>query len=116
MDRARAREPALITRGAPWPPPTDAGTLPGGGPPEDFDFHTTGIALDLLKPADPGRRKRLDYALGFLEDRRIVWRTHKKAGERGQPPHYHVVPNPRHAGTLSRIAASGRVPPLPAGL
>lgn len=81
----------------PWPPDPDALPPPGGGPPPDFDYHTTGLAFDLLWPEDPRDRKILDYAIGFWEDRQVLARREERdAG----PRRWHLVPNPRYATTL----------------
>jgi hypothetical protein len=87
------------------PPPPEHRTLPGGGPPPDFDFHTTGLAFDLLRPANNRERKVLEYALGYLSDRHALWWMDDK--ERG-PRHYHVVPNPRFRNALGEIGLGGR--------
>jgi hypothetical protein len=107
--RAKALHPPPPPKGRLWPPDPEAQTLPGGGPPADFDYHTTGLAFDLLRPADSLPRKILEYALGALQDRQIVlWVDAKDRGER----RYHVVPNPRYAAALAKIAATGQAPRL----
>lgn len=108
--QAKALHPPPPPKGLIWPPDPDAQTLPGGGPPADFDYHTTGLAFDLLRPADSRQRKILEYALGALQDRQIVlWVDAKDRGER----RYHVVPNPRYAQALAKVAATGQAPRLP---
>ena len=105
-------EPRLrpLPREPRWPPDPEALTRPGGGPPVGFDYHTAGIVFDVLTPRDPKQRKLLDYALGYLNNRRIVyWFSPRDRGER----RYHVVPNPRYAAALARIAQTGQVPALP---
>jgi hypothetical protein len=81
--------------------------------PPDFDFHTTGLALDIRKPDSLLDRKILDYALGWLEDREIIWRLDRK---NAQPPSHHFVPNPRFADALrSRSSAGGTTNATAAG-
>jgi hypothetical protein len=85
--------------------------LPGGGPPGSFDYHATGWAFDIPRPADDGQRKRLEYALGFLRDRDILW--FMQEAEYG-PRRYHVVPNPVYQADLTRIGKGGALPPFTA--
>lgn len=95
---------------APTPPDPLAASLPGGGPPADFDYHTTGFVFDLVRPHDARALRNLQYVLGALEDREVIACVEAKdEGER----RFHVVPNPRYSVALERIAASGRVPRLP---
>jgi hypothetical protein len=97
----------------PIPPPDPlADARIGGGPAPDFDYHTTGLAVDIARPSDVSNRKRLDYALGYLSDRDIVW-WRDETNARKKQARYHVVPNPRYAAALRQIAASGVVPALP---
>lgn len=110
VELARRRKPAPPSKAPLLPPAPEIKTLPVG-PPEDFDFHATGLAFDIAKPADSAQRKRLDYAIGLLENRHIVWRTEKRE-EQPRSPGWHVVPNPRYAAALARIAATGRAPKL----
>jgi hypothetical protein len=93
-----------------WPPDPGAGTLPGGGPSPDLDFHTTGLAFDLLRPAAARDWKTLEYALGILSDRHVLWWRDERGGGRRR---YHVVPNPRVGQALARLAAGGPLPVLP---
>ena len=89
-----------------WPPDPNRLHPPGDGPPPDFDFHTTGIAFDILRPTEERQRKALEYALDSLEDRRVLaYADAKDHNER----RYHIVPNPAHADALSRLAPE----PLP---
>lgn len=83
--------------------------LPGGGPPADFNYHQTGWAFDLMRPKDNQQRKRLDYALGYLQDRQILWQ--REETEDG-PQRYHIVPNPRFANLLAEIGRGGQMPRL----
>lgn len=117
VDRAKTLRPPPPPKGPLLPPDPKARTLPGGGPPGDFDYHLTGRAFDIARPAEAGRRKILDYALGYLEDRRVLWRTETE--ERGggasaaSGRRWHVVPNPRYGEILAGISRTGRMPELP---
>jgi hypothetical protein len=97
-ENARKKFALAMTTQSLLPPPANADILIGGGPPGDFDFHTTGLAFDILPPKEPLQRKTLENALGWLSDRHILWwREEKdKAGLR-----YHAVPNPRYAADLA---------------
>ena len=104
--RAREIAPPKPPRPPLWPPDPDRMHPPGDGPPPDFDYHTTGIAFDILRPTDEKQRKALEYALDTLEDRRILaYADAKDHNER----RYHVVPNPSHADALSKMVSA----PLP---
>lgn len=104
--RARELAPPKPLKPPLWPPDPARLHPPGDGPPPDFDFHTTGIAFDILRPTDEKQRKALEYALDSLEDRRILaYADAKDHNER----RYHVVPNPAHSDALSRMASG----PLP---
>ncbi len=90
-----------------YPPDLDSKTLPINGPPADFDYHTTGLAFDILRPTPPADAKTLDYALSILEERGIVAVTEARDnGER----RWHIVPNPRYADALTHIATTGQAP------
>ncbi|MCW3099348.1 MAG: hypothetical protein JWL77_4966 [Chthonomonadaceae bacterium] len=104
--RARELAPPKPLKPPLWPPNVVRVHPPGDGPPPDFDFHTTGIAFDILRPPDDKQRKALEYALDSLEDRRILAYTDAKDHNERR---YHVVPNPAHADALSRMASG----PLP---
>ena len=92
------------------PPDTAARTLPGGGPPAAFDYHTTGLAFDVLRPVSALDAETLDYALSRLEERGVVAVTEARDnGER----RWHIVPNPRYADALIRVARTEQAPPLP---
>ncbi len=80
-----------------FPPEADSKDFPGIGPPPGFDFHTAGIAFDILRPDDPKTRKILDYALGQCEDREILWHYEEKDFT---PARCVIVPNPRYAAAL----------------
>jgi hypothetical protein len=108
--RARLLQPPPPPKPPLWPPDPEAKARIGGGPPADFDYHTTGIAFDLLRPANDRQRKTLEYALGYLEDRRIIAVVDAKDRNERR---YHVVPNPRYGDALARIAATGKLPALP---
>ncbi len=92
-----------------WPPAPAKSALPGGGPPGDFDFHKTGWAFDLIRPADDLQRKTLEYALGYLRDRGVLWLMEET--ERG-PRRYHIIPNPKFRDALTKIAMSTPGPPI----
>ena len=47
----RAAHPPKLSLQPLFPPDPNLKTLPGGGPPTDFDYHTTGLAFDILRPA-----------------------------------------------------------------
>lgn len=87
-----------------YPPDADLKTLPGGGPPSDFDYHTTGLAADILAPKTKWEREILEYALAYLEERQIVALTEAKDYSE---PRYHLVPNPRYADALGKIGQAG---------
>ncbi len=90
------------------------GILPGGGPPVDFNFHTTGLAVDIKRPTDPRNGKILEYALGWLTDRHIIWWRPDDIDSAGAGrQHYHLVPNPLYRLPLERIARTGTLPRLP---
>lgn len=92
-----------------YPPDPDSKTLPGGGPRADFDYHTTGLAFDILRPAPAADAKTLDYALSVLEERGIIAVTEARDnGER----RWHIVPNPRYADALTHIATTGQAPAI----
>jgi hypothetical protein len=95
------------------PPLPDARTLSGGlGPPDDIDYHTTGLAFDLLRPASDRERKVLEHTLGYFADRDILWWREEVSAD-GSGRRYHVVPNGRFKAALAAITGPGRVPPLP---
>jgi hypothetical protein len=99
--RARALAPPKPLRPPLWPPDPDRLHPPGDGPSPDFDFHTTGIAFDILRPTGEKQRKALEYALDVLEDRRILAYADAKDHKERR---YHIVPNPAHADALARLA------------
>ena len=86
-----------------YPPDPDAKKLPGTGPPPDFDFHTAGLAFNLRVPADSQQHKLLAYALGYLEDRQILWHYEEKEF---LPAFYVVFPNPRYTDALTGITSA----------
>lgn len=92
-----------------YPPDPDSKILPGGGPPADFDYHTTGLAFDVLRPAAKSEWETLEYALSYLEERRIIAVTEARDNDERR---YHVVPNPRYVDALTRIAQTGTLPEL----
>jgi hypothetical protein len=92
-----------------YPPAPDAGTRPGGGPPEGYDFHRTGLALDILRPEDREQRKILEYVLDYFARRQILWWWDRQDRS---PRHYHLVPNPRYAAALLQRVPSEPLPGL----
>ncbi len=96
----KALHPPKPTLAPPYPPDPELKTLPGGGPPADFDYHTTGLAADILAPKTKWEREILEYALAYLEERQIVAVTEAKDYNE---PRYHLVPNPRYTDALSKI-------------
>ena len=93
-----------------YPPDPAARALPGGGPPADFDYHTTGLAFDVLRPVTALDAETLDYALSRLEEQGIVAVTEARDnGER----RWHIVPNPRCADALARLARTEQAPVIP---
>lgn len=107
---AAAHPPASPPLRALWPPDPDAATLPGGGPPADFDYHTLGAAFDIERPSSERNRKILEYALGYFEERGIVTSSERKDTSARC---YHVVANPRYTRALTKIALSGKTPAFP---
>ena len=87
-----------------YPPDAELKTLPGGGPPADFDYHTTGLAADILAPKTKVEREILEYALAYLEERQIIAVTEAKDYNE---PRYHLVPNPHYSDALSKIGQNG---------
>jgi hypothetical protein len=108
LARQRAAQPPAPK--PPLPPDPLLPRLPGGGLEPDFDFHTTGLAFDILRPSDDKQRKLLEYAIGYLQDRQILWHMEEK--ESG-PRRYHVVPSPVLSQALATLATSGKMPGLP---
>ena len=103
--------PPIIPLKRIFPPDPDALHLPGNGPLPGFDFHDAGLAFDVMKPADPKRKRILDYALGWCEDRQILWHYEEKDFA---PARYVVVPNPRYSNALKKCDSAGNIPKLPA--
>lgn len=67
------------------------------GIPRDPDYHPTGYAFDIARPASDWDRKVLEFALGQLADSlRITWRTERGPAGRA----YHVLADPDHAEEL----------------
>jgi hypothetical protein len=94
----------------PMPPDAEIARVTRLGPPARFDYHTTGIDVDILTPADRTQKKILDYVLGYFKDRGILaWR---EEGVGSEPKHVHMVANPQYATTLSHIRA-GSWPEIP---
>jgi hypothetical protein len=104
------RRPRPVSSVPLMPPDPLIYALPGGGPPGDFNYHATGWAVDLLRPYDDLNRKTLEYALGYLRDRGILWFYEETDGGIRR---YHVVPDPRFDGALADIARTGHLPSIP---
>lgn len=109
-EQQRAQDRLRPRRGKPWPPDPRAQLRPIGGPPPEFNYHTTGWVFDLLLPTDRLQRETLEYALGCLEERRIIAVT--AARDNGEL-RFHICPNPRYGKALAEIGKSGVVPDLP---
>lgn len=92
-----------------YPPAPDADARPGGGPPEGYDFHRTGLAFDILRPEDREQRKILEYVLDYFTRRQILWWWDRQDLS---PRHYHLVPNPRYASALLQRVPSEPLPHL----
>ena len=107
--RARALHPPKPSLRPPFPPDPALKTLPGGGPSSDFDYHTTGLVFDIARPAGKADQHILDYALSYLEERQIIAVTEAKDNDERR---YHLVPNPRYAEALTKIAQTGQLPDL----
>jgi hypothetical protein len=100
LDQERRLHPPRTSLRPLLPPDPDLDALPGGGPPADFDFHTTGLAFDLLRPQRPTDARILAYVLDTLEARGVLsWMEARDRGER----RLHVVPSPRYRVPLTRV-------------
>lgn len=67
------------------------------GIPRDPDYHATGYAFDIARPASDWDRKVLEFALGQLSDALLIsWRP--ESGPHGRS--YHVAADPDHTETL----------------
>jgi len=85
----------------PMPPEAEISKVTNLGPPARFDYHTTGIPFDILRPTDRTQKKILEYTLGYFKDRRIMaWRDENVGTE---PKHYHIVPNSAYAKEFEKI-------------
>lgn len=94
----------------PLPPDAEIAYVMRFGPPDRFDYHATGIDVDILTPADRTQKKILEYALGYFKDRGILaWR---EEGMGSDPKHIHMAPSPQYAATLRHIRA-GSWPEMP---
>ncbi|BDI29538.1 hypothetical protein CCAX7_15890 [Capsulimonas corticalis] len=98
----------ISPRTAMLPPEPDI--RPGGGPPANFNAHTTGTAFDLIPPTDVNARKTLEYALGYWKDRKVLW---WKEEQSEGALRYHIAPNPAYRQALERIGAADSF--IPAG-
>ncbi|MDE2127601.1 MAG: transglycosylase SLT domain-containing protein [Armatimonadetes bacterium] len=79
------------------------------GPPPAFNYHTTGIAADVLQPKSRLEQLRLLWALGALSDRGIIAWVRSSSGG---PARYHLVPNPAYRLALQKVASTGKLPRL----
>ena len=88
----RTRAAAMPLPVRQFPPDIDAQHPPGGGPPIGFDYHTTGLAADIIRPPDQTSARVLDYTLDYLAERDLLTRTDRKDHGFART---HLVPNPR---------------------
>lgn len=71
--------------------------LPPGLPSLDFDYHGTGIAVDMAVPRNPAQRALLEHALSQFADQGVLsYLLEKEYGT----SRFHLLPNPRHADIL----------------
>jgi hypothetical protein len=90
-----------------FPPDPDAGLCIGGGPPRRFDYHTTGLVFDILRPKGDKDRKILAYTLDTLEARGLLSAIEAKDQDQRR---FHIVPHPQYAAVFARLAGKGAVP------
>ncbi len=100
-DRARLLHPSKPLPLPLFPPDPDADLTIGGGPPRRFDYHTTGLVFDVLRPKDDADRKILEYALDRLEARGLLSAIQAKDRDERR---YHIVPHPAYADAFARMA------------
>jgi hypothetical protein len=99
LDLDRKLHPPLPTLHLPMPP--DETLLPGGGPPADFDYHTTGLAFDLVRPHRPADARILAWILDTLQAQGLLsYMIHREMGEHL----LHIVPSPRFQIPLARLS------------
>ena len=102
VDRARLLHPSKPPKPPIFPPDPDAELCIGGGPPRRFDYHTTGIVFDILRPKDDRDRKILAYSLDRLEARGLLSVIEAKDRDERR---FHIVPHPRYSRVLAGNAA-----------
>jgi hypothetical protein len=107
VDRARRLHPPKPPKLPIFPPDPDDEVCIGGGPPRRFDYHTTGLVFDILRPKDDKDRKILGYTLDQLEARGLLSAIEAKDHEQRR---FHIVPHPRYAAVFARLAEKGAVP------
>ena len=101
VDRARLLHPPKPARPPVFPPDPDADICIGGGPPRRFDYHTTGLVFDILRPKDDKDRKILEYTLDRLEARGLLSAIQAKDHDERR---FHIVPHPAYADVFGRMA------------
>lgn len=106
-DRARLLHPPKPPRPPLFPPDPDADLCIGGGPPRRFDYHTTGLVFDLLRPHADRDRKILEYALDRLEARGLLSAIEAKDHDTRR---FHIVPHPAYADLFRQAARTGSAP------
>ena len=101
VDRAPILHPPKPLPPPVFPPDPDADLCIGGGPPRRFDYHTTGLVFDLLRPTDDRDRKILEYTLDRLEARGLLSAIPAKDHNERR---FHIVPHPAYADVFARLA------------
>ncbi len=101
VDRARLLHPPKPLPPPVFPPVPEADAAIGGGPPRRFDYHTTGLVFDILRPREDKTRKILEYALDRLEARGLLSAIQAKDHDDRR---YHIVPHPAYAEVFARMA------------
>ncbi len=102
VDRARLLHPPKPPRPPIYPPDPDADLCIGGGPPRRFDYHTVGLAFDLLRPTADRDRKILAYTLDRLEARGLLSAIEARDHDDRR---YHIVPHPAYADLFTQLAS-----------
>lgn len=96
-----AKPPAMRPEMPPVPPVPSV--LPEGLPPLTFDYHGTGVVVDISLPQNAIQRSLLEYALSQLADQGVLaYSLEKEFGT----SHFHITPNPRHADALRAITVN----------
>ena len=99
VERARVLHPPKPLKPPIFPPDPDADVPIGGGPPRRFDYHTTGLVFDILRPKEDRDRKILAYTLDSLEARGLLSAIEAKDRDERR---FHIVPHPQYADLLAR--------------